>query len=571
MSQVKWLLVNRSSHDYENILKVYAPESGTYPISLDPGDDLTAVIAPLEGAITMIYSNVARSSLYHCKEMTFTAELGLVAPLSTLQLYLFDEGFGFYRAAFFGRVEVCPEGEPLYTKLGTYRVTNPDLDATLKVSKIFNRGNLGLGSFGRNVVAERPPLGLNGVTTGGQDFPPTAATFNPNYDTFRAVFERLAKLTDEAVYRYGLDPLGRLWFASVGGSHLFRKGEPDPGITYAPGTEPNPQLVVNRLEQEATEFCNAVTWLVAAGTFETYFGALNVEFEKGDTLTHTSRANAYTYERGKTLSVPSDIYPFKQLTGAGASYSFGGFEPAEKKSYSEAGSQDATFDLGRVGDADPKSYVDLTPNFNGDRLIRLRYDLPDGTLVKDVVGVSVRLKLSEDQRFSDYETKPKTRFRARLRSDRGITESDQELYNLGELDEFASFVTVGDRGRELYSSGGDEAAHYLELDLYLDPLGGGQDTPTIAVEDFRVYGLDTETLDRAAKDEYKLPEAGVSVEEAGPPVMAGSYSVKTNSDFNLENDYEGLVVEEIHTVIGAEEGVKTTYHFGASRLTGTTP
>lgn len=307
----------------------------------------------------------------------------------------------------------------------------------------------------------------------------------------------LANRSGAGNFAWGVTPYGLIWLRAV-----------DTGVSYFVQDDPATQCVVTLDDITSDELANRVRWALGAGSIEhRLFNTISaIKTSTPDALTHLSESGIGTYGPGTRLvQADSETPVFKQIPGT-LSLTAGTLIA----SYN-AGTADTTPSLDRILDDNPYSYAVIEADGAG--LIQLEFIPAIDTPLNTIVGASVEAReanTSDDitagailLSMKDNVSGAGTRGHYLLVGKLGTVTNTAISWGLAKGSPAAkTYIQAGDRTRSPATTGSG-----ITLSLAGLTLQGATDGSIIrfAVQDFRVYALDTDLLDGLAENEYRFP------------------------------------------------------------------
>jgi hypothetical protein len=460
--------------------------------------------------LTMSFDNVASDVYYNCVQATF---LGFIPGMSDLDIVqIFTKGFkplenvNTYYPRFSGRAE-SPGAPDRLARLEDdidYRIVGhaEELKTSVDDNDEIIAGTI-LGALANHYALNHAPASV--LSTSIQDV--TDIEGNPYNANYAVLYDILAGLAAKA------KKSGKTVLFGVNGSRTLWWRERGAGSFSV--DERNPTHKVVWPSKITQGYCNAVRYEIASANVHSFFYTDNPfipTLDTPDLLTHSVNAGAGPFIRKKTIDVPSDLVPIKQIPGnvttappAGTI----GYELMDDGgilvSSWDGEAQDVTPSLSRLFDNNPRTYSVITqgspPFFTNTPRIQIKLRFGAGLTVQDLVAIRVNLKLDETTSETN-DGLGDVLHRIYFQNPGG--EMTFEMHRGRDIPDTTGFYVVGDRGR---AYNGNAAPPTLELWILGARGVGGPAPQTLAIESVQVYALDLAELNARAQSEFVLPKS----------------------------------------------------------------
>lgn len=285
-----------------------------------------------------------------------------------------------------------------------------------------------------------------------------------------------------------------------------------------------------------------------------------------DPLTHVSDSGNLAYGARHTVrrSPPDSVAALKEISGVTYAVARSG----SKKSYVDD-ALDTTFTLSRCHDGRPGNSIALEVPSSGQRAVRLRMALPAGTLIEDIVAVSLDFQPATNsgtprtkQDPDTLETTDAERMRAKITFSAAVIDGVTTILvpTNNSVPRWSGSLIAGDRARSLptrLSRTEVESGNSIDLEIEYTHYFTSAPTETVwvSIGDFRAWTINDAELDNAARDYYLIPK-----EDALTATLPGEYvtgiatlTLTTATGATLSS----LAVDTIEHELSQDEGIAT--------------
>lgn len=531
---------------------VYAESAGER--TLTGGDTVTCEAAKLKGAIEMRVR--PHDEVRHdCLEASFKGRLSAISDQDVVIIYtpgyLFFENPATFYPRFRGRAALrANEGDPSGLAQ-PYRIIGHRAEfATSVDSNTPYPAQTPLDDLAEAYLFFRP-FGLSSFASVPSSVKAPGAV-NANYGQLDELLDGLVTLGEAQGQKlaWGASAYAQAFFSRAGGvSRILYEGS-DCAVSWPPVQS----------EQPVT----GVRWLLGNGNAKRspYVGFPGVSLETPDTLSHLSESGGL---RGRTLTLDAgDLGGLKALS----------LTPELVKGTPIASfvgnTQDASFTLSRVSDADSSAYavVEMAKDHaTNDAYLELDLPLPVGFSPETLVAVSLNFKLEgEDERsvYAEYEIQG-----GFWQDADPFTANEIKLYQGQAASDIERTLVFGDRARAQAGPIGSATKpwvirlrlHHTHYALQRNGVYEELPLPRYALEDFRLWTVDTAALDAAARGEYvSLPEGTFVARERGLQELTPQITLQAASGTGYSLDVSEAVLRI------SDKGYETEHRCGVSAL-----
>ena len=334
-------------------------------------------------------------------------------------------------------------------------------------------------------------------------------------------------------------------------------------------------LEVRWRDVNAEELVTKIRWAITDGTLDKRLdnwdaaGGTSPVLDTPDLLSHVSDSGNTTYRtQTRMLQPPDGLSPLTPYDVSGWTFTIA--QGSLDSSY-VGSSLDSPATDDNIHDGDQTSYSIFAADVGGQ--IELSYDIPNSSPTvdtQDIRGISFRARAASDlsnlgiAAYLSYAVSGS--YSTLIPIWGNVVQTGDLSANLGYTDGFNEidvFLAVGDRAQADSNTSGAR-----RISVFIDIFSGGTSNK-VAIEDFRVWKINTAELDGAAELEYKLPEEGAAfVRKQGEPVEDG-YGVAVGAWPELINiDAAGdKDITQIETSITRAGGVETLFVVGEKPIT----